>query len=51
MNKTVSGNILAVRLYPGEDVTSSLNSAFKSTCMPLGIVLNAAGMMQDITGL
>lgn len=48
MKQKLDSNILAVRLYEGEDIVSSLSSAFKSTGKPLGIVISGAGMLKDI---
>ncbi len=41
-------NILAVRLYSGEDVIESLKEAFKAASSPAGVMISAAGMMEDV---
>jgi len=48
MDYKINGSILAVRLYTGEDVIGSLNTAFKTSGKPLGIMLSAAGMMKEV---
>lgn len=48
MNKKIENNILAVRLYTGENVIANLNEAVKSTGKSLGIILNGAGMMKEV---
>ena len=48
MDKKLESNILAVRLYTGEDLVSSLLDAFKYTAKPIGIVLSGVGMMQNV---
>ncbi len=48
MDYKIEKNILAVRLYEGEYLVSGLEESFKKAGSNLGILLNAAGMMQDV---
>ncbi|MFC2061989.1 PPC domain-containing DNA-binding protein [Elusimicrobiota bacterium] len=48
MDKKLNKNILAVRLYTGEQVIPCLEKAMKSTGKPLGIVMSGAGMMKEV---
>ncbi|MEA3506130.1 MAG: PPC domain-containing DNA-binding protein [Elusimicrobiota bacterium] len=48
MDTRKENNILAVRLYSGEDVVESLKEAFKKASSPAGIMISAAGMMKEI---
>ena len=47
MDSKVENNILAVRLYAGENFIKELSEAFRNTEKNTGIVLSAAGMMKD----
>ncbi|MGM0441325.1 MAG: PPC domain-containing DNA-binding protein [Elusimicrobiota bacterium] len=48
MDYKIEKNILAVRLYEGEDFVAGVREAFKKAGSNLGIFLNAAGMMQNV---
>ena len=47
MDSKYDGNILAVRMYTGEDLVESLAGAFENIAAPMGILVSAAGMIKN----
>ncbi len=48
MESKVKDNILAVRMYAGEDFLEGLSEAFKASSKNTGIVMSAAGMLKEV---
>jgi predicted DNA-binding protein with PD1-like motif len=48
MNYKISNDILAIRLYTGEDLIKSLTDALSSIGKPLAVVLSGVGMLKEV---
>ncbi len=48
MKSKVKENILAVRMYAGENFLTELSEAFKQASKNTGIIMSAAGMLKEI---